>query len=93
MEFKGNRHYEVANPSPCYHKNSNFFDDLVIIGTQLKILATPRAPSQNLGSNDRINSFEMLQNDQNFIEEVMEINFDPDFVMNYASEEKMGPEQ
>ena len=45
MEFKGNRHYEVVNPSPCYHKNANFFDDLVIIGTQLKILATPRAPS------------------------------------------------
>lgn len=64
IEVKGTRHFEIANPSPCYNKNTNFFDDLVIIGTQLKILTTPRVPSaENIGSNNRIESFASLPSD------------------------------
>jgi hypothetical protein len=39
------RHFEISHPSPSFSKSTNFFDDLVIIGTHMKILSTPQAHS------------------------------------------------
>jgi hypothetical protein len=74
VEFKGTRHFEIANPSPCYRQSStSFFDDLVVIGTQLKML-TPRASPHRESLPEEQ---ERKQSEDNFIEEILEINFDP----------------
>jgi hypothetical protein len=72
LELKPLSSFNICNPSPSFRHNAHL-DELIVIGTHLKLL-----PSQNLLSelNDA-NDKERKKSEEEFIEEILEINFDP----------------
>lgn len=88
-DTKALRHFQISNPSPSYNKSTNFFEDLVVIGTHMKVFSTPRACSaEKLPFDGNLHAqFQRKQSEEQFIEQILEINFDPQFALKYGSED------
>jgi hypothetical protein len=74
-------HLDICQPSPSYARGRDFQDDLIVIGTHLKIFPTPALDPQPPHEPRK-------QSEEDFIEEILEINFDPAFALREIPEEE-----
>jgi hypothetical protein len=65
--------FNISNPSPSFARNNSHFDDLIIIGTHLRLLNHNQAQQREQSLYD----CERKKSEEEFIEEILEINFDP----------------
>ena len=66
---------DIAQPSPSFGRGPHFLEELVVVGTHLRIHQSP-----GLGERQREAELARKRSEEEFIEDILEINFDQEAI-------------